>query len=180
MVYPWRSLWNTCSGSRAVHQHSNLPGQLHPSEQRAPWLAERRLAGELPVGRRGRHGHPEIINKHLGPDLPSLHEGDRLEPAHRRSSRPSVSERLPSAEQSALFRSKKAGEFATRVTQWTVGNTKASDEAFSSLQTTKLTTMLSRGLFLGKRLFARWDLAVSKTASLSLESRQSRPFKLNC
>lgn len=32
-VYPWRSPWNICSGNCAVHQHSNLPSQLHQSQQ---------------------------------------------------------------------------------------------------------------------------------------------------
>jgi hypothetical protein len=30
-AYPWRSLWNICSGSWVDHQHRNFLTQLHPS-----------------------------------------------------------------------------------------------------------------------------------------------------
>lgn len=83
--------------------------------------AERRLAGELPVGRQGRRRHPEIINKYLGPDLPSLHAGERLEPANRPSSGPqSPNAPVPPNSRLHLDLKRQTDVPHARQTRWTV------------------------------------------------------------
>lgn len=78
---------------------------------------------------------------HLGPDLPSLHEGDRLETDGKEAT---LMAHTPSPPTSVLYLDLKRQADLPHVTQWTVRNTKARMRALSCYQTTKLTNHIQQ------------------------------------
>lgn len=167
-----------CTGSWAVHQHSNLPGQLRPSEQRSA-AGGRETRGRAPRGQVEK-AHSSRDHKYASWPSSSLHEGDRMKRAKTQSSWPIVSKCPYSTQKSALFGSKTAGKFATcDSVGWPKHKGKrAHSSQLPDRKAHEITA--NRGLLLEKLLLARWNATMSKTASRSLENWQSRQFKLNC